>query len=103
MLFKGILNFEKSSTELAISYVKNNEAVLFYQKQILGNSLFFSNILWQQVQGMSCCKNLHIEFLLPVHHLSIPLEDLYYNLSMLLPIVFIHEVLMEYNKKRKAK
>jgi lycopene cyclase domain-containing protein len=31
---------------------------------------------------------------------TIPLEDLYYNVSMLLPIVMIHEVLREYNTKK---
>lgn len=31
---------------------------------------------------------------------TIPLEDIYYNLGMLLPIIFIHEMLKEYNKKR---
>ena len=31
---------------------------------------------------------------------TIPLEDIYYNLSMLLPIIFIHEVLKEHNKKK---
>ena len=31
---------------------------------------------------------------------TIPLEDLYYNLSMLLPVVLIHEVLKQYRLKK---
>lgn len=34
---------------------------------------------------------------------TIPLEDLYYNLSMLLPIVLIHEVLQQSRTKKAAK
>jgi lycopene cyclase domain-containing protein len=34
---------------------------------------------------------------------TIPLEDLYYNLSMLLPIVLIHEALKQAGIRKSAK